>query len=121
MSIRIHALRKRSGEIIQIRETPDGTFVCPVCGFIGEEEPPWWWCQSRQDRNQPWSEEFVAASFNTCSCCGTQFGDTDYTDSDEKDAQKKKWEELRDKWLDKMGRSESSLKQLKNLGLDLPE
>lgn len=55
----------------------DSEHMCPVCGFLGLEEPAY-------DGNAP--------SYEICPSCGTEFGLDDYD---------KSWTELRQRWIRK--------------------
>jgi len=40
-------------------------YTCPVCGFLGLDEPPW--------------DETGCPSYDICPCCGCEFGYDDET------------------------------------------
>jgi hypothetical protein len=50
--------------------------TCPVCGYGGLSEPPY--------------NQFGSASFDICSCCGTEFGNDDFSIT---------FEQLRNRWI----------------------
>jgi hypothetical protein len=60
------------------------TFICPVCGYAGLDEPPWVGSSPSDD---------------ICPCCGTQFGYHDFeTDADLRAA---RHVELRRGWIER--------------------
>jgi hypothetical protein len=111
---KIHNLRLWNGEQIEIRETSDGRFYCPVCGFLlSGSEPPY---------SPPVTKEGVAVgdyagpSFNICPCCDTHFGNDDYVEAG---SVLKRWSELRIDWLNRVDWTSDALKQLRdNLDID---
>ena len=107
-------LKVYSGEIIEIRQTPEGEFICPVCGCIlGGEESPWGNYQTVLSDGSL-GEPGGAPSHNICHCCKTHYGFDD--DVNEGESITAKWQELRAAWLKRVDSDDSLAKQqLENL------
>jgi hypothetical protein len=109
-----HLIRLKSGEEVVIRETPQGA-ICPVCGATHGGGLSYDWVQSIGP-NGVLSEPFRAVSFDTCPCCGTEFGNHDYVGSG---SIKAKWHDLRVLWLHRVGWKDEAIEQLQqNLEID---
>lgn len=109
---KIHNMRLRSGEQIEIRQAVDGKFYCPVCGFLlPGGEPPYFALTMEGG-----VDDFAHASFDICPCCHTEFGFDDYIDGK---SRLQRWNELRLEWLNRIGWTSEALKQLQdNLDID---
>ena len=101
-----------NGEEIEIRETDDGRFICPICGVAARGEPPY---------DEALGAVIAYGSAETCSCCDVQYGHTDFIVLGSAIGRARQiWEELRKEWLDRIGWPDWALQQLKdNLGLDV--
>ncbi len=115
----IHTLKSYFGQVIEIRELETGVWACPVCGFPISDAPPWWWLEPPREGGVS-LKSWAVASFSSCRICLTQFGEDDYTECTDEDAVQKLWNELRQKWLTRVGRTQEARDQLRNLGIELP-
>ena len=108
----IHKKVLHNCEEIEIRETDNGQFICPICGSPEEGAPPYY---------ASLGASVAFGSDEICNCCEVQFGETDLMALDSAIGEQKQiWEALRNKWLDKIGWPDWALQQLKdNLGLDV--
>jgi hypothetical protein len=120
MNFQIKKFKFKSGEEIVLRQTEDGKHVCPVCGFIGEGEPPYADTQALVN-NQLVGPVFAGASFDICPICHTHYGCTDHPLNDEPQSVNWKWQQLRHAWLRRVVISKDVKMQLRNLGLDPDE
>jgi hypothetical protein len=58
-------------------------YQCPVCGYIGFDEPPW--------------ASDVSPSYDICPSCGTEFG---YQDFGQNELERRaRWQTLRQEWI----------------------
>ena len=110
----IHRFKTTWGEEIEIRETPSGETVCPVCGGIFGGDWPWGEYYECDSHGNPIGETYGAASFDGCPCCLTHYGDEDWPKEGE--TLNETWEKLRKKWLDQVALTPEVKSQLANLG-----
>lgn len=121
MCLKCKRMKMQSGEIIELRFTRDGLNVCPVCGFIEGGYPAYSdECYSVDKSGKPFGEPSTCGSCEMCSCCETEYGLDDFPDS-KVTTVKGKWEELRQKWLEKVGKTKEVIEQLKNIDIYLDE
>lgn len=89
-----------TGEVLELRCSEDGEWVCPVCGdILGTGGAPY-------------------NSYSICVCCGVEYGHEDSPRQGQFQAQR--WAELREKWMESEGHAGWTLRQLKNLGDRIP-
>jgi hypothetical protein len=83
------------------------TYMCPVCGYDGLQEPPY-------------DEKTGDPSFNICPCCGCEYGYDDATDV-AKEKFLKKWINGGAVWFNPdLKPPDWNLKsQIKGIGLDI--
>ncbi|HVU27644.1 MAG TPA: hypothetical protein VHG71_07900 [Verrucomicrobiae bacterium] len=118
MKFKIKQLKLFYGDIIEIREAPDGKTVCPVCGILLGGDPPYRAVINESNKGTNLPEG--AASFDICPMCKTQYGEDDFIEPSEKISTQQKWDELRRKWLDEIGWTPEALQQLHdNLDIDI--
>jgi hypothetical protein len=55
---------------------------CPICGYLGFDEPPW---------------SGSSASYDICPSCGVEFGYDDFREDDT--GRQQRWQELRQEWI----------------------
>jgi rubredoxin len=60
-----------------------GEYRCPICGFVGFDEPPW--------------DESGSPSYDICPSCGVEFGYDDFRQDDT--GRQQRWRELRQEWI----------------------
>lgn len=61
-------------------------YICPVCGYDKLDEPPY--------------NEILEASYDTCPCCGVEFGYDDFkNDNVSFSIARRKWVEEGAKWF----------------------
>lgn len=108
------------GDLIEIRRTQTGEYVCPVCGFIQQHgcDPPYWFYQALDADKKPSGGWWAFASFNLC-VCGTEYGYDDYVQSKDNLTYSERWTQLRGEWLDRVGRTSEAIEQLRNLGINM--
>jgi len=58
-------------------------YACPVCGYLGFDEPPW------SDNGSP--------SYDICPSCGVEFGYGDFRQDEAE--RRKRWRDLRQEWI----------------------
>lgn len=102
------AMRLYDGEIIELKRSPDGRYVCPVCGHLNTGDPPY-----SEDTID--GHTFANASDDICPSCKTQYGFSDEMGRSEEISIKRRWEKLREKWLRSKGCSEDIISNLRNL------
>ena len=117
MDFKIKTLKFKSGEEIIIRETEDGGYVCPICGFVGRDEPPYADSQALVN-GQRVGTVSAGASFEICPVCATQYGDDDFPNEDEPQSRNWKWQQLRREWLRRIEITDEVKNQLRNLDLE---
>jgi rubredoxin len=90
-------------------------YICPVCGYVGFDDPPW--------------SSDLSPSYDICPSCGIEFG---YDDFRPTEAERKiRWEELRHDWItngmqwssrvDPMPHNWDPAKQLRGIGIGITE
>lgn len=95
-----------NGELIEARQSADGSFVCAICGFIGLGDPPFF------------------GTNEICPCCFNEYGFDDAAPiGAPPGTQAARFAELRRTWLERIGWLAAGLDQLRNLGIeaDAPE
>lgn len=105
-----------TGDVVRLRRTSDGRPICPVCGCVWRSgaEHAWDKTGSTTEGGLP----VVDPSWEMCPCCKTEFGNDDAHGPDE--TLESSWAFLRERWLEKTGRSAAALEQVRDhLGLDL--
>jgi rubredoxin len=91
----------------------DMGYVCPVCGYVDFDEPPW-------------SGDGLP-SYDICPSCGVEFGYHDFAQDEVE--RRERWRILRQKWIENGMRWSSSVeppppdwdpvKQLTAIGVDI--
>jgi hypothetical protein len=98
---------RRNNETIIIY-TDGARSACPVCGCISKGDDPYYALDASADGGSANLGTGVA-SFDTCPCCKTEFGNDDWVDGVSVSEQ---WTVLRDRWLERQRWSEDALAQV---------
>ena len=94
--------------------TPDGQAICPVCGVAWGSGAGHAWVETEQRTAEGLT--VVTPSYWICPVCNTEFGNDDMPAEGE--TLEESWAWLRDRWLERVGRSPDVLERLrKNLGV----
>ena len=104
-----YACAPSTGERLEIRQTIEGGYVCPVCGRVGAPggEAPW-----EETIGERTVAPFATGSHNICVSCCTQYGYDDIPPKASGSSIAEMWWQLRIKWLSRVGWTSDAVRQV---------
>ena len=112
----IRKMKLDDGKEVELRETDDGRWVCPVCGYLLPGVPAY----DGAKRDDAGFEAIAPPVL--CPSCDTEFGVDDISITRRVGTLVEAWVILRAQWIEsKAGMVHSVVERLKNLDIFLPE